>query len=117
MPPGTYALGGQEVIVDGISARLVDGTLAGSLLTMDQAVRNMAQWNKPAIPKLPGQSRLPNIAHALYMASASPARLLGLPRHGTIIGGADADIVLLDEDLHVQMTIIGGEIVYRREGA
>jgi N-acetylglucosamine-6-phosphate deacetylase len=102
MPPGTYALGGQAVIVDGTSARLADGTLAGSLLTMDQAVRKMVQWTD---------------AHAwdaLGMASRIPARLLGLEHRGRIRVGDIADLVLLDRDLHVQMTIIGGEIVYQR---
>ncbi|MHB8644400.1 MAG: N-acetylglucosamine-6-phosphate deacetylase [Thermomicrobiales bacterium] len=102
MPPGVYMLGGQRVIVDGTSARLADGTLAGSLLTMDQAVRNMMEWT-PATH-----------AMALQMASEVPARLLGLTRMGRIRKGNAADLVLLDSDLHVQMTIIKGEIAYER---
>lgn len=105
MPPGTYALGGQEVIVDGTSARLADGTLAGSLLTIDQAVRNMLRWTD-ATP-----------ADALRMASAVPAGLLGLADRGEIRVGGMADLVLLDSDLRVQATIIGGEIVYERRMA
>jgi N-acetylglucosamine-6-phosphate deacetylase len=102
MPPDTYALGGQRVIVDGRTARLVDGTLAGSLLTMDHAVRNIVQWtDAPTID-------------ALRMASEVPARLLGLARMGHIREGNEADLVLLDEDLQVQVTIIKGEIVYER---
>jgi N-acetylglucosamine-6-phosphate deacetylase len=105
MPPGTYRLGGQQVIVDGISARLADGTLAGSLLTMDQAVRNMVNWTG---------------AHTwdvLRMASRIPAKLLGLEYVGRIRSGDIADLVLLDSDLRVQMTIIKGEIVYERGAA
>lgn len=102
MPPGRYALGGQDVMVDRASARLVDGTLAGSLLTMDRAVRNMVQWTDATT------------IDALRMASKVPARLLALARMGRIREGNDADLVLLDEDLHVQMTIIKGEIVYER---
>ncbi|HEY8292070.1 MAG TPA: N-acetylglucosamine-6-phosphate deacetylase [Thermomicrobiales bacterium] len=105
MPPGTYALGGQRVIVDGTTARLADGTLAGSLLTMDQAVRNMAQWTDATT------------IDALRMASEGPARLLGLTRMGRIREGSVADLVLLDKDLHVQMTIIRGEVVYQRGNA
>jgi N-acetylglucosamine-6-phosphate deacetylase len=102
MPPGRYALGGQDVTVEGAAARLVNGTLAGSLLTMDQAVRNMVQWTDATA------------SDALRMASEVPARLLGLARIGRIREGNAADLVLLDENLHVQMTIIKGEIVYER---
>ncbi len=102
MPPGTYTLGGQKVIVDSTSARLADGTLAGSLLTMDQAVRNMLEWVSI------------NVADILRMASETPARLLGLTKVGAIREGMDADLVLLDTNLHVQATIIGGEVVYER---
>ncbi len=105
MPPGTYALGGQQVIVDGRSARLADGTLAGSILTMDHTVRNMVQWA--------GADR----ADALRMASETPARLLGLTHLGTIRAGADADLVLLSDDLTVQATIIRGDIIYERGAA
>lgn len=102
MPSGAYVLGGRQVITDDTSARLADGTLAGSLLTMDQAVRNMVQWTDATT------------IDALRMASEIPARLLGLARMGHIRQGNDADLVLLDEDLHVQTTIIKGEIVYER---
>jgi N-acetylglucosamine-6-phosphate deacetylase len=105
MPPGCYALGGQMVIVDGTSARLSDGTLAGSLLTMDKAVRNIVEWADVTC------------ANALSLASEVPARLLGLMHIGRIHEGADADLVLLDANLQVQATIIRGEVVYRREGA
>jgi len=102
MPPGAYALGGQKVIADGVSARLEDGTLAGSLLMMDQAVRNMETWG---------------LAGALRMASETPARLLGLSHLGTIREGNDADLVLFDDEMQVRMTIIKGEVVYERRSA
>lgn len=105
MPPGRYALGGQDVIVDSDAARLVDGTLAGSLLTMDQAVRNMVRWADATR------------GDALRMASESPAYLLGMSNSGRIAVGADADLVLLDNDLHVQATIIKGDVVYERRCA
>jgi N-acetylglucosamine-6-phosphate deacetylase len=105
MPPGRYALGGQDVTVDGASARLADGTLAGSLLTMDQAVRNMVRWADVTR------------GDALRMASERPAALLGRGESGRIAVGAAADLVLLDNDFHVQATIIGGAVAYERGAA
>ncbi len=102
MPPGTYALGGQRVVVDRVSARLMDGTLAGSLLTMDRAVYNMVYWTDATI------------IDALRMASEIPAQMLHLEQMGRIRVGNVADLVLLDANLHVQMTIIRGEVVYER---
>jgi N-acetylglucosamine-6-phosphate deacetylase len=102
MGPGSYTLAGQAVRVDASSARLADGTLAGSILTMDQAVRNMVAWtgNSPAT--------------ALRMASEVPARVLGLSEFGRIVAGAFADLVLLDETLAPTATIVAGRIVWRR---
>lgn len=102
MPPGAYMLGGQPVRVDEGSARLADGRLAGSLLTMDQAVRNMTRWTDATM------------ADALRMASAVPAHLLGREDMGRIRIGNAADLVLLDARLCVQATIIKGEIAYER---
>ncbi len=102
MPPGTYALGGQQVRVDRVSARLNDGTLAGSLLTMDRAVSNMVYWTDATI------------IDALRMASEIPAQLLRLERMGRICVGNEADLVLLDANLHVHMTIVRGNVVYER---
>ncbi len=66
MPPGSYVLAGRECIVDGISARLPDGGLAGSVLAMDQAVRNLSAYAGIAE------------AEAAHAATTVPARLLGL---------------------------------------
>ncbi len=104
MPAGRYWLGGQEVITDGIAARLPDGTLAGAVLTMDAALRNIVAWTE-ATP-----------AEALRMASEVPAHLLGRPDLGRIAPGATADLALFDQDLCVVATIVGGQIVYQREG-
>lgn len=106
MLAGTYALGGQEVIVNDDSARLADGTLAGAIVTMDQTVRNMHEWGIAS-----------EVAPALQMASEVPAGLIGMPQRGRIREGEDADLVLLDGSLNVQATIINGEIVYQREAA
>jgi N-acetylglucosamine-6-phosphate deacetylase len=104
MAPGGYHLGGQEVIVDNRSARLASGALAGSIILMDQAVRNIVRWTE-ATP-----------AEAMMMASTVPARVLALPGAGAIVAGYRADLTLLDADLSVRATVINGEIVYRREG-
>jgi len=103
MPPGRYPLGGRTVVVDDTAARLEDGTLAGSLLTLDAAVRHAVTW-MGASP-----------AAAIRMASEVPARLLGLDQQGTIGVGHDADLTLFDDQLVVQATIIAGETVYRKE--
>jgi N-acetylglucosamine-6-phosphate deacetylase len=100
--PGVYNLGGYEVVVDETSARWPNGTLAGSILTMDQAVRNMV-----------AQSGC-SLADALIMASQTPADLLGLPGKGRIAPGCDADLTLLDASLHVQATLVAGQLVYQR---
>jgi N-acetylglucosamine-6-phosphate deacetylase len=104
MTSGVYHLGGQEVIVDGQSARLARGALAGSIILMDQAVRNIVRWTEAS----PSQ--------AMMMASTVPAGVLGLPDAGAIVAGYRADLTLLDAELAVCATIINGEIVYRREG-
>jgi N-acetylglucosamine-6-phosphate deacetylase len=98
--PGSYNLGGYEVIVDETSARWPNGTLAGSILTMDQAVRNMIEQSGCTL------------AEALIMAGQTPAELLGLHGKGRIAPGCDADLVVLNRDLHVQTTLVGGEIVF-----
>ncbi len=105
LSPGTYSLGGRPVYVDHRAARRADGTLAGSILTLDQAVRNVVRWGG-VTP-----------ADALRMASEIPARLLGLEYTGRVVVGAKADLVLLDEDLYVTGTIIGGQHVYEKERA
>jgi len=100
--PGTYELNGQKIIVDENLAQLPDGTLAGSILTLDQAVRNVVRLAGASVP------------HALHMASEVPAQVLGLRTKGRLIVGADADLVLLTQDLKVQSTFIAGKRVYER---
>jgi N-acetylglucosamine-6-phosphate deacetylase len=97
--PGEYQLGDRRVIVT-TAARLEDGTLAGSILAMDQAVRNLVTWDACTL------------AEALTMASTTPAQLLGLTQLGRIETGCIADLVVLDERLHVQQTIVGGQVLY-----
>lgn len=83
--------------------RLEDGTIAGSALTMIEAVKNAVQACGL------------RLTDAIKMATENPAKLLGLEsKKGAIAAGMDADIVIFDEDFNVKATIIGGEIVYVR---
>lgn len=101
---GTYDLGGQEVIVTKGQARLKDGTLAGSVLTMDKAVKNMASKVGVPLPK------------AIQMASFNPARSIGIDdKKGSLEPGKDADIVILNKNLETELTMVAGKIVYRRK--
>jgi len=98
MPPGEYQLGGRKVYVDGSSsAKLADGTLAGSLLSLDQALRNLIKFTgcRP-------EEALPAITQV-------PARMLGLNSSlGNLVVGAKADLVLLSSDLHVVAVWLNG---------
>jgi N-acetylglucosamine-6-phosphate deacetylase len=102
---GTYSLAGRAVVSDGTVVRLEDGTLAGSAATMDDLVRLMSA--------LPGM----NVTRAVGMASTVPARVLRERRLGRIRVGACADLVVLDRDLRVRLTMVGGVVKFRRAGA
>ncbi len=106
MPPGTYRLGDNQVTVDGHTARLRDGTLAGSILSLDQAVRNTVLFT--------GCSP----SEAIACVTRVPAELLKAGHmRGRISAGLRADMVLLTTDLHVSATIVGGDVVYERTTA
>jgi N-acetylglucosamine-6-phosphate deacetylase len=98
MPDGTYTLGGLEVEVhDGRCE--IDGRLAGSVLTLDRAVRNVVEFTDASLQ------------HAVQMATLNPARALRIAeRKGTLTAGADADIVVLTPAGEVMQTIVGGRI-------
>ncbi len=102
MPDGRYALGPKSIEVVRGECRDGAGRLAGSTLTLDQAVRNLVDWMD--VP----------LHEALTAASATPARSMGLKGKGVIAAGADADLVFLDSDLRVAMTMVAGRIVYSR---
>lgn len=98
-----YDFVGRKVSVKDGAPRTPDGTLAGSVLTMDRAVLNF--WRATGRP-------LPDI---VKLASANPARLHGLEtRKGSLTPGCDADIACFDEKLEIQMTFVGGTPVYER---
>ncbi len=92
---GRYRLGSQDVRVEGMQARLADGTYAGSVLTMDAAVRNLVALGATEV-------------EALLAASRAPARLLARAGVGLLTPGRQADIVVLDDRLEVQATLVGG---------
>lgn len=102
-PPGTYALSGLSVVSDGRSVRLQDGTLAGSAAKMDDLVRLMA--------RLPGMTA----NRAIEMATGVPARVLGENRLGRIAEGACSDLVVLDSELRVRLTMVRGVVQFRRQ--
>lgn len=100
LPDGKSELGGQEVFVKNNEARLKDGTLAGSILKMNDAVRNMMKFANVTL------------VDAVYMASTTPAKNLGLTTKGFIAEGMDADLVILDKDINVIKTIVNGKVLY-----
>ncbi len=101
---GEYELGGQKVTVENHTALLEDGTLAGSVLKMNDAVRNMRKFTDCTIQE------------AIQMASANPAKRLRVwDRKGSISIGKDADIVILDEEMQVKMTFCNGILSYKGE--
>jgi N-acetylglucosamine-6-phosphate deacetylase len=91
-------LGGQPVRIEGGAARLADGTLAGSVLTMDRAVATLVAFG----------ATWPEAAHA---AATAPARYLGLDDRGALRAGLRADLVLLDADGAVLEVLRGGRTV------
>lgn len=102
--PGTYRLGDLTVTVTGDTARLADGTLAGSVLSLDKALRNLLDYTGCGL------------AEAIRTVTSTPATVIGLgDRKGQIAPGFDADLVLLTSDFQVEATLIDGSIAYRRE--
>ncbi|CAI8967490.1 N-acetylglucosamine-6-phosphate deacetylase [Brevibacillus sp. IT-7CA2] len=103
MGEGTYDLGGQEVHVHDNQAKLVDGTLAGSILTLNRAVGNMVTLSGVSLPD------------AVEMASLTPASILGFgERKGRLAAGYDADITVLNSQFDVTMTYVAGKEVYHQ---
>ena len=95
MPPGSYRLGDREVHVEDGAVRLADGTLAGSVLTMDAAVRNLVASGAA-------------LADAVHAASTAPARLLGRDDLGVLRPGVAANVAVLNDELEVERTVVSG---------
>lgn len=104
MSPGQYHLGDHTVAVDEHRATLPDGTLAGSILSLDQALRNLIQFGNCTT------------GEALQTITSTPAAILGLGGHkGHIAPGYDADLTLLTPDLKIKATFVAGEKVYEQQ--
>ena len=99
---GTHSLAGMTVHVEGTLCTLDGGTIAGSILTMNYAVRNAMQF--ASISR----------TDAARMACLVPARLSGCAdRKGSLEPGKDADIAVLNDDYSVHLTLVRGREVYR----
>ena len=111
MPPGESILGsrhnGLRVIIEDGVAKLPDrSAFAGSVATADRLVRNMIQ-----LADVP-------LCDAVRMMTSTPAAIMGVAdRKGSLTPGKDADIVLFDEQINVQLTMVGGKIIYEKEEA
>ena len=100
---GNYDLGGQLVIVKNGEARLENGTLAGSVLKMCDAVKNVV--TKVGVP----------FTQAIDMATINPARHLGVAEEmGSIALGKKANITVLDNEYNVLLTVREGKVIYQK---
>ena len=104
MPDGEYENGGQIFILKGIQCRLKDGTIAGSVLQLNQGVRNLRDY---------GYIPLYAAVRAASLNAAESAHLED--RKGSLTPGKDADIILMDEDCEVLKTIVRGVCKYQKE--
>ncbi|MGC3948144.1 MAG: N-acetylglucosamine-6-phosphate deacetylase [Chryseolinea sp.] len=108
LPPGPSMLGsrlhGLPVIVEDEVAKLPDrSSFAGSVATADRLVRTMIRQADVSL------------VDAITMISATPARIMKVHSKGMIKGGMDADIVIFDDNIKIDKTIVGGRIVYEAE--
>ncbi len=101
MPDGEYDLGGQPIFLKGIECRLADGTIAGSVLKLNNAVKNVL-----------AHTDLP-VYEVFKMASLSPAKAIRVDdRLGSLEEGKDADIIIVDENVNIIKTIKKGKTIY-----
>ena len=101
MPDGEYDLGGQPIFLKGIECRLADGTIAGSVLKLNHAVRNVL-----------ANTTLP-VNEVFKMASLNPATSIhAADRIGSLEEGKDADIIIVDNEINVLRTIKKGRTIY-----
>ena len=101
LPDGNYKLGVNDVVVKDGDAQLANGGgRAGSTLTMDRALRNLTKFTSFTLEQL------------IPLLTENPAALLGLPAKGRLEPGCDGDFVLLDGELNVAATVVGGSVVF-----
>lgn len=111
MPEGPSILGnihtGMEVIIeDGVAKSLDRSMFAGSVATASQLVRNMVTLAELPLPE------------AVKMMTATPARIIGVAdKKGSLVEGADADIVIFDDQINIEKTIVKGQVIFSKEEA
>lgn len=99
---GVYDLGGQKVIVKDNAARLENGTLAGSILNLNNGIKNIFKNTNLKIQEV------------VAMASINPARIINLDdRKGSIEVGKDADMAIFDEEFNIKTTIVEGSVAFK----
>jgi N-acetylglucosamine-6-phosphate deacetylase len=104
LPDGSYVYNGVDYEAREGTARYHDGTLIGTALGLNQMAGRLMEFTGCSLPV------------AIGTVCGNPARVLGLAdRKGAVRAGFDADLVLLEEDLSVFATIVGGEVVYERD--
>lgn len=104
MDDGDYTLGGQALHKEGIRCLMSDGTIAGSVLTLNMAVKNLYENTELSL------------SDAVKCATLNPASALGIDKeYGSIEEGKIADIVVLNDDFSVYLAITDGEIRYKGE--
>ncbi|WP_069651049.1 N-acetylglucosamine-6-phosphate deacetylase [Caloranaerobacter ferrireducens] len=103
MKEGIYELGGQKVIVKNSSARLENNTLAGSILTLNKAVKNILENTNIKLHEV------------IKLVTQNPAKVIGIDKNkGSLNIGKDADITVFDEDLNIYFTVVEGKIVFNK---
>jgi N-acetylglucosamine-6-phosphate deacetylase len=106
MPDGQYTLGDVKVTLRDRIARTADGTLAGSTLTLNHAVKNYREFAGA------------DMFEAVRTVTANPARLLGIDdKKGSIAPNMHADIAIFDENLNVKATFVRGKCVWKEPSA
>lgn len=101
MEDGDYTLGGQPVHKEGIKCLMPDGTIAGSVLKLNEAVKNLFDNTELTL------------AESMACATLNPAKAIGADKEiGSIDMGKRADFIIMDENFNVLTTIVGGKVVY-----
>ena len=101
MPDGEYSLGGQKIFVKGIQCLLEDGVIAGSVLKLNDAVKNLRAHTDLSLHEI------------VAAASLNPANAIGMgDTKGSIEAGKDADLIITDMNFDIKKTIMQGEIRY-----
>src|SRR5665213_4394435 len=109
MPPGESILGslrdGLKVIVEDGVAKLPDrSSFAGSVATTDRLVRTMRQLTSLSLEE------------CVRMMTHVPARIMHMDQKGSLMPGKDGDVVIFDEDINIQTTIVNGTVIYQKPG-